>query len=440
MTRMIVPSSHGRDNNYHESTSGSRPTPILNSRVNVEHRDTEQKRGANQRVPSEPEQESDVETFGRLDPSASNGFASRKVGISSRTHGEKLNIVMFTPSFHPSLGGVERHVKRVAEELVRLGHEVVIITRSPDDTQPREETLDGIQVFRMQSNRRTRIWKWIWAHRALILNADVVHCHDFTSYYHWYLPFRLIYFWKPVFLTFHGFEKYPPEARSIRKRKICEHTSSGHICIGEYIKKWYGTECEIVLWGAVDSPNHEDGLQDQKEDAVVFVGRLEKDTSVLGFFQGLNLFGERTGKRVRVYVCGSGSLLESLEKSGCVRNHNVTFLGKVDDALPYFSRCKYAFVSGYLAILEAMASKAIVFSLYDNPLKKECLSTMPHQEEVMVLCSSPEDLAEKFQQVREDSELQKRITSRAVQLTSEMTWERIAREYLRLYARKIHDR
>lgn len=347
---------------------------------------------------------------------------------------------MFTPSFHPNVGGVERHVKRVSEELIELGHTVTVITPNPGNAQPHEDSVEGIDVFRLQSNRRAFVWKWIWTHRELISNADVIHCHDYTAYYYWYLPFRIMYFWKPAFVTFHGFERYPPEPRTKRRRKVCEHTSSGHVCIGEYIRKWYGTDCELVLWGAVDNPDYDDALLEQKEDAAVFVGRLERDTGILEYFEGLSLLGERTGIKMRVYICGSGSLLETLKRSDCIRYHSVTFEGKIIDPLPYLARCKYAFVSGYLTILEAMVSEALVFSLFNNPLKEDYLSMMPNQEGIMIICSSPEDFAEKFQRVREDANLRRRITSNALQFAREMCWEDVAHEYLRMYARNIHGR
>lgn len=347
-----------------------------------------------------------------------------------------MKILMLSPSFHPNVGGVEKHVKRVAEEMTKLGDVVTIITLKPREADQSEETVNGVRILRMESGRRTRIWKWIWNHRRLFLDTDVIHCHDYVTFHYWYSPFRLLFFWKPTFITFHGFEKHPPDAAAIRRRKICEAISSGHICVGKYIRKWYRTDCEVILWGAVDSPVNI-VPQEQKEDAIVFVGRLEPDTGILEYFKGLSLFGKRTGSSVLIYVCGSGSLLEKLKNSECTTYHTVEFEGRVENPFPYFQRCRYAFVSGYLTIFEAMISGALAFSIFDNPLKEDYLRMIPDWKNIMMVCSSPEDLADKFLKVKGNQELQENLISRAHRFAKKMSWGSVAREYLDLYARKV---
>jgi glycosyltransferase involved in cell wall biosynthesis len=347
---------------------------------------------------------------------------------------------MLSPSFHPKIGGVEKHVKRVAEELTKLGEKVTVVTVDPGGVDAESETLNGVQILRIPSNRRKHIWKWLCKRRKLISEADAIHCHDYVTFYSWYLPFRILYFWKPTFVTFHGFEGYPPHPRTIRRRKICERASTGHICIGKYIGKWYGTECSVMQWGGVDNPHPGPDLPQSKEDAVAFVGRLESDTGILEYVEGLDLVKNKRSDEVRMFVCGSGSLLERLKRSEHALDLGLAFRGRVDDPLPYYQRCKYAFVSGYLAILEAMISKALVFSIFDNPLKEDYLKMMPNYEDTMIVCSSPEDLADKFIRMRENPELREKIVSRAYQFAEKLTWERVAKEYLELYGRRVDDK
>jgi glycosyltransferase involved in cell wall biosynthesis len=346
---------------------------------------------------------------------------------------------MLSPSFHPNIGGVEKHVKRVAEELTKLGEKVTVITVDPGGVEVKSETLNGVQILRIPSGRRIHIWKWLSKRRKLISGADVIHCHDYVTFYSWFLPFRILYFWKPTFVTFHGFEGYPPHPRTIRRRKICERVSTGHICIGKYIRKWYGTECSVMQWGAVDNPRPDRNLPQGKEDAIVFVGRLESDTGVLEYLEGLHIVKSRSAGGVSMFVCGSGSLMERLKRSEHAGDLRLAFEGKVDNPLPYYQRCRYAFVSGYLAVLEAMISKALVFSIFSNPLKEDYLKMMPNYEDIMIVCSSPEDLADKFIRMRENPQLQERIVSKAYRFAEKLTWEKIAKEYLKLYARNADD-
>ena len=39
-----------------------------------------------------------------------------------------MKIAMIAPHYYPHVGGVEKHVVRVSEELSKNGHEIIIIT------------------------------------------------------------------------------------------------------------------------------------------------------------------------------------------------------------------------------------------------------------------------------------------------------------------------
>ncbi|MBU3978279.1 glycosyltransferase [Patescibacteria group bacterium] len=179
-------------------------------------------------------------------------------------------ILFLARLFYPHIGGVEKHVLEVSKRLVTKGHKVIVITeefsnlhhsiidvipakagiqkeniRSPwIPDQVRNDKINGIEVIRMpvgheDSFKKFRIWKNLWKIRKVIKDADIIHCHDV---FFWYMPFRLLYPRKPVYTTFHGYESYPITKKAIFTRKISEKLSSGNICIGDFIKKWYGTK------------------------------------------------------------------------------------------------------------------------------------------------------------------------------------------------------
>lgn len=346
---------------------------------------------------------------------------------------------MLTPCYTPHVGGVEKHVKRISEELVRKGNQVSIITRKHSSDLADKEISGGVHLYRISDSGRRGIWSWMWKNRTLIREATIVHCHDYVTFYYWFLPFRLLYFWKPVFVTFHGYEGYPPHPSTIRRRRVCERLSAGNICVGRYLGKWYGTECTAVIWGGVDKPHHEPDMPEKKEEAIAFVGRLERDTGIIEYLKAFNLIKQSGARDVRLYVCGSGSLLGELKKSSASSDGDISFEGGVDNSLAYFQRCRYAFGSGYLAILEAMISKTLVFSTFSNPLKEDYLKLMPDYENIMIVSSSAWELADRFIRMRKNPELQKEIVSEAYRFAEKLTWEKIAEEYLRLYKRKVNN-
>ena len=63
-----------------------------------------------------------------------------------------MKILMLTPSFHPSVGGVQTHVKRVGEELVKKGHGVAVLTRRIDRSWPEREDVGPIRVVRVPAH------------------------------------------------------------------------------------------------------------------------------------------------------------------------------------------------------------------------------------------------------------------------------------------------
>jgi len=77
----------------------------------------------------------------------------------------------------PRVGGVEKHVERVADRLQRIGHKIKIISER-DIKYPHIKFL-GLLC----------IWFWLFKNRSLIKQSDIIHCHDVFI---WYLPFRFV--------------------------------------------------------------------------------------------------------------------------------------------------------------------------------------------------------------------------------------------------------
>jgi glycosyltransferase involved in cell wall biosynthesis len=62
-----------------------------------------------------------------------------------------MRILHVTPGYFPELGGVERHVQDVCEGLVRLGHEVAVVTMTNNALLPRHELIAGVEVHRLSA-------------------------------------------------------------------------------------------------------------------------------------------------------------------------------------------------------------------------------------------------------------------------------------------------
>jgi glycosyltransferase involved in cell wall biosynthesis len=99
-----------------------------------------------------------------------------------------VRIVQVSPFFYPHAGGVETHVRSLAREFARRGHDVTVVTSRHDPALPAEETFEGYRVLRAPT------WGVVYntpiapATRRLVASVpgDVFHFHfppPLTSYY-----------------------------------------------------------------------------------------------------------------------------------------------------------------------------------------------------------------------------------------------------------------
>ncbi len=80
-----------------------------------------------------------------------------------------MRVLHVTHQYYPTVGGSEKYITDLSEELVRRGHHVDVFTTRSVDYQtwrnelPRYEQLNGVQVYRFDSWLRTPR-KWTWMH------------------------------------------------------------------------------------------------------------------------------------------------------------------------------------------------------------------------------------------------------------------------------------
>ncbi len=348
-----------------------------------------------------------------------------------------MGIVMLTESFHPQIGGVEKHLRHISREFTCRGHRVTILTRRSDPALPAEEMLGAVRVLRFPQYRtphaqKPGVWLWMLRRLPLFSESDVVHIHGQTALLAWYLPLRALLARKPVFITFHGHDGHFPPGRGHRfGRKAAERLTRGNICVGHYLGKWYGTRCHAVTYGAAEAPAEERPAEDGR---IVHVGRLQEDTGILSYLQALRLIRERTGNPWKMILCGDGPLRDRVKAFAREHSLDVELPGTVPDPMTWMQGSRFVFTSGYLAVLEAMICRRPVFSVYGNPLKQDYLEMMPRAKDMMVIANGAEDLAGQFCRLLEDPRRETSLVERAHRFAREQTWERVARTYLDLYA------
>ena len=336
-----------------------------------------------------------------------------------------MRILHITPSFHPAIGGVETHVRRVSECLSARGHEVTVLTHAD---KPSDEALGSVRVQRLPRAGLPRAW---WGSRERIAAADVVHCHDAYSFLHFYLPSCWLPPRRPVFATFHGYERYPIPQEAIRRRRFVRRRVKNALCMGQFICQWYQTPCYAVSYGGADPVPEPPPLPERPE--ALFLGRLAEDTSLLLYLEALATLRQDYNRRIHLTVAGDGPLRPIAERYAEAQGLWVKFVGAVADPQPLFAGASFAFVSGYLAIWQALANRRIVFTVYDNELKRDYLAGFPEAGNVLEMAGDPSSLAARLNRHLGDPEAGSAMRRRGAELAAENTWDRVADLYLAMY-------
>src|SRR5581483_2824460 len=70
-----------------------------------------------------------------------------------------MRVVHVVQRFHPALGGAETHVRALAREQARRGHDVTVATSAVEGA-PREETMEGYRVVRFPARHVRGDYLW----------------------------------------------------------------------------------------------------------------------------------------------------------------------------------------------------------------------------------------------------------------------------------------
>lgn len=359
-----------------------------------------------------------------------------------------MRILFLTSKFWPNIGGVERHVLKISEELIKRGNEVSVITElSPDlknnknnnyqsieqsdtDSIKSKEGVKsvyfehykfkkiGIYYFKFGKKgwfKKFRIWWILLKNKNIIQNADIVHCHDV---FFWCFPFRFLYPHKKTFTTFHGYESYPIKSKAVIIRKISEILSNGTICVGEFMKKWYHAKPDYIIYGATD---HYDNIKEIKTPSALFYGRLDDQTGIMTYIEAVKLIREKIPE-FKLEIVGEGRLRKKIKVP--VKKFDQKIEGKI-------SKFRFLFVSRYLSILEGLVSHRPVFAVFDNPLKRDYLQMSPFKKYIHI-SGNAEDLASKVLSCIEQKESGEK-TQQGYEWARKQTWGKIAETYLKLW-------
>ncbi|MCL4417277.1 MAG: glycosyltransferase family 4 protein [Actinobacteria bacterium] len=356
-----------------------------------------------------------------------------------------MKVIFLSRFFYPHIGGVEKHVQNVGASLVKRGHEVTVITEkllgahsannhSISSSAKHPGKVNGMTVFQIHPGKddwfkKIRIWKELWKYKYILKQADIIHCHDV---FFWYLPFRFVFPYKKVYITFHGYEGNKiPGRRAILSHKIAEKLSKGNICIGDFFKKWYGTNPTIISYGAVDTtPKLDSKTHNSSIKNVLYIGRLEEEAGIMEYLRAVRILKDK-GINLKLTILGDGSQMKKAQLFAEKNRLDVVFKGFVENVDEYVKKTDIVFVSRYLGILESLVNKKLVFAVYNNDIKKDYLETAKFKKYIYI-SSGYLSLASDIQHVILNKDYDEKIKD-GYSWAKKQSWEKLCDSYLRLW-------
>jgi glycosyltransferase involved in cell wall biosynthesis len=338
-----------------------------------------------------------------------------------------VRILQVSPFFAPHAGGVEAHVRELATELARRGHEVTVLTSRYRPDLPEHEERDGYRIVRTWTPAVLLDTPVDLGTRRAIrsLDADIVHIHfppPLTSFFAVRgLRGRKV----PVCLTYHCdlylsgpfgrlmttvYENLLLPPVLARADRIIVHTRS----YGETSAPLRGRKLEVVpstvdldrFRPDLDGAAVRERLDLQGKRVLAFTGRLVPHKGLELLLRALPALP----KDVALVVIGRGPRLDSLvvlaRRLGV--EDRVRFCPEVSDReLPFYLRAADLFVfpsqnrlEGFgLAVAEAMACGLPVLTT-DMPGVREVIE--PGVEGLLVEPMIASDLVQKITELLDD--------------------------------------
>ena len=265
-----------------------------------------------------------------------------------------MRIGVVTNAYHPDIGGVETHCRRLCAALVASGDHVEVLTQHAVASA---ESVDGVLVRRFPltvaaPNYRFSAGLWRWLHR----NADrfdVLHAHSyhalaalpaaltndtplvFTPHYHGTGHSRLRAALHPI---------YRPVGRRIIARSgriICVTRAERELLIEHFPE---AAERMVVVPNGTD-PAGEVGSAPEPGSSILCVGRLERYKRVDRVIRAMTLLGAEH----RLDVVGAGPAREELEQLA-------DRLGLGDDRVRFHGRLSDGAFAARMAAASALVS------------------------------------------------------------------------------------
>jgi glycosyltransferase involved in cell wall biosynthesis len=258
---------------------------------------------------------------------------------------EPTKLLVVTPYFYPKIGGLENYAYNIAKGLKQdHGYKIVVVTSNHEDKTYKEETLEGIKIYRLPRQLKVSntpiSFKWKKQIKEIIEKEkpDVINAHSPVPFisdvacriaHQKKIPFVLTYHndlvkenWllNLVCKSYYWFMGN----RTLNQADKIIATSEYYVAISAHLKK-RKNKIQIVSPG-VNIPNIK---PKPIKDSILFVGQLDKTH----LHKGLNYLIDAVSeiRKVKLIVVGKGDNLENYIQLAKEKNISALFTGSISD-------------------------------------------------------------------------------------------------------------
>lgn len=367
----------------------------------------------------------------------------------SQHHQPRVNILHLYKDYFPVVGGIENHIKLLAEAQAARGHRVTVVVTS-QTRGAHSEFLNGVQVVYVPRwfNLSSAPFGPGMFHAVSRLQPDILHMH--APYPFGEVAFQLFGHARAAVLTYHsdivrqrvlGALYTPVLHRVLARVNTIIATSPNYIESSPVLSRWR-SKCVVVPLAIPTPPPLPSARQPTDGNNLLFVGRLR-------YYKGLNYLLEALQElpNARLTVVGTGpmerewrALADSLGVS-----KQVIWAGDVADAAlgSYYEACDI-FVLPCSERSEAFGTVQLEAMAAGKPLVSCDVNTgvaWVNQNEVTGLVvppKTPAALAQALRRLMEDAALRARMGRAGYErVRAEFTVDRLVERVDEVYARAL---
>lgn len=376
-----------------------------------------------------------------------------------------MTIAIFASAFHPHVGGVEELCRQLSLELMRSGHEAIILTNRWPRSLPTFEEVDGIPVYRLpmrvpDGSVKAQV-SYRLTHRQIVRQmlrilrrhrVDVLHvqCVSSNGLYAMLAKQALGI---PLVVTAQGeltmdASRIYQRSEFMRRtlRQILDAADAVTACSAatlQELEDWYGTPFghrgSVIYNGIRQTDFEEDQPLLEERPFILGIGRMVPQK---GFDLLLEAYGRSGVLDVNLVLAGEGQELAVLKaqaaKSGL--NGRVVFPGKTDrrTTTALFRNCEFFVLPSRhepfgIVNLEAMAAGKAVLATRVGGVPEVVLDG---ETGILVPPEDVDALAEGIRRLAGDAALRERLGSAGRERAKLFCWEAVTERYLEVY-RKV---